>query len=290
MIGEIVVGVDESDGAAEALRWAVREASFHDSTVTAVMAWGLLDQHYATVAERFDPAYDESNALEALRTFIASAVGEQAAAEVRARAVCELPARALLDAATEADLLVVGARGLGGFRGLMLGSVSQRCLNDATVPVAIVRAVEHRNAQRTERIVVGVDGSETSQRALRWALAEGRGRKASVEVVHAWQIPYAGHYPHMTNMIDLSTYEEASRKVLDDALAAEGADDHAVPIKRTSIQGGAAATIVDLAEDADLVVLGSRGLGAVKKMLLGSVTMQVTHHSQCPVVVIPAAD
>ncbi len=291
MVREIVVGVDESDGAADALRWALREAECHAATVTAVMAWGLLDQHHATVDEGFDPAYGEDDARDALRTFVRAAVGEEAATAIRARVVCDLPSRALLDAAASGDLLVVGARGLGGFRGLLLGSVSQHCLHHASVPTAIVRANGDRDDSQAERIVVGVDGSEISHHALRWALEEGRARRAGVEVVHAWQVPYVGYFPHTEHRFDPAIYERASRSVLDHAVAAAQSDGlHDVPVRRTSLRSGAAAGIIDLAEDADLVVLGSRGLGAVKGALLGSVTMQVTQHAHCPVVVVPPAD
>ena len=149
-------------------------------------------------------------------------------------------------------------------------------------------AHEYRTAS-LERIVVAVDGSDTAQRALRWALAEGRARKATVEVVHAWQVPYAGYYPHTIGVFDPAVYEAASRQVLDEALAAADTDGLPEPIKRTSRRGCAAAGILDAAEDADLLVLGSRGLGGVKGMLLGSVTMQATHHARCPVVVVPPA-
>lgn len=284
-----MVGVDESEGAAEALRWAVREAALHDTEVTALMAWGFLDQHHAIVAERFDPSYGEEDALEALRAIVTATVGDQATSAVRARVVCELPARALLDAVDGDDLLVLGARGLGGFRGLLVGSVSQHCLHHVSVPTAIVRATgdRDREAPTTERVVVGVDGSEMSHRALRWALAEGRARKGTVEVVNAWQVLGPGYPPLTNGVLDPAIYEDASRAVLDDALVAAGADDFDVAVERTSTCGGAAGSILDAAEEADLVVLGSRGLGAVKGMLLGSVTMQVTHHAPCPVVVVP---
>ncbi len=291
MVREIVVGVDESDGAADALRWAVREAACHAATVTAVMAWGLLDQHHVAVDETFDPAYGEGDARDALRTFITAAIGEEAATAIRPSVVCDLPARALLDVAASGDLLVVGARGLGGFRGLLLGSVSQHCLHHASVPTAIVRAARDRDDSPAERIVVGVDGSEISLHALRWALEEGRARGAGIEVVHAWQVPYVGYFPHTENRFDPVIHERASDAVLDRALAAVRADElHDVPVRRTSLRSGAAAGIIDLTDDADLVVLGSRGLGAVKGALLGSVTMQVTQHAHCPVVVVPPAE
>lgn len=103
--------------------------------------------------------------------------------------VNDLPVAALLDASDGADLLVVGARGLGPVRRLLLGSVSQQCLHHATCPVAIVRDGVDQNDVRVARIVVGVDGSENARHALQWALEAGRLHKASVNVVHAWTSP-----------------------------------------------------------------------------------------------------
>ena len=106
----IVVGVEGSAGAAEALRWAVAEGELHNAEVIAVTAWGFLDQHQRIVAERFDTSDGQDDALATLRTSITDAVGPARARSVRANAVCDLPAHALLHAADRADLLVVGAR------------------------------------------------------------------------------------------------------------------------------------------------------------------------------------
>jgi nucleotide-binding universal stress UspA family protein len=94
-------------------------------------------------------------------------------------------------ASEHAELLVLGARVLGGFRGLLLGSVSQQCLHHSRVPISVVRATEAATpGERTPgRIVVGADGSPASNVAVRWALAEGTARGATVEVVHAWEPP-----------------------------------------------------------------------------------------------------
>lgn len=135
----IVVGVDGSPGSAQALRWAADEADRCGAALTAVTAWGFLEQHPPDGAP-FDPHFDETTALANLRDHLDRALGAERAPSVEARAICDLPARALVEAASDADLLVVGARGLGGFKGLLLGSVSQHCLQHANVPVAVVRA------------------------------------------------------------------------------------------------------------------------------------------------------
>jgi nucleotide-binding universal stress UspA family protein len=152
-MGRIVVGVDGSEGAAAALRWAVQEGGYRrDATVVAVLAWSLLDQHHPD-GRTFSPTYGPTEARQALAIYVERArageateaaegeagVAPNAAAAVELEVVNDLPARALLDASARADLLVVGARGLGGFRGLLLGSVSQQCAHHAPCPVVIIR-------------------------------------------------------------------------------------------------------------------------------------------------------
>lgn len=133
----VIVGVDGSQPAAAALRWAADEGAARQTPVTAVMAWGLLEQHHPRADEPFDPHYAEADALTALRTYVADVVGPMGAVDVAV--VNDLAARALMESAEHAELLVVGARGLGGFRDLMLGSVSHRCLAHARCPTVVIR-------------------------------------------------------------------------------------------------------------------------------------------------------
>jgi nucleotide-binding universal stress UspA family protein len=289
----IVVGVDGSEGAARALRWAVREAGLRHRPVTAVLAWSYLDQHWAAPDHMFDPAYGEADALAALDEAVARALGTEVAAGVPRRAVCDLAARALLDASVGADMLVVGARGLGGFRGLLLGSVSQQCLNHARRPLVIVRhgdeATEVDGHGEPERIVVGVDGSVPANRALRWAADEARLRRGLLEVVHAWRPPVSliGIAPDAMAAVDPVEMEGAARDVLDAAVGAVDPGGLAGPVERTLSSSGAAWAILESARRADLVVVGSRGRGGFAGLMLGSVSHQVSHHAPCPVVVIP---
>jgi len=281
---EIIVGVDESDGAAAALRWAVREAAVHDWPVRAVLVWHYLDQHLLD-SDTFDPAYDEGVAEKVLAAAVARAVGEEAAATIATTTVVDLAAQGLIEQAAGAQLLVVGARGLGGFASLLLGSVSNHCLHYAPCPVAVVRTTTSCGPTAHQRVVVGVDGSATAQRALHWALDEARLRKATVEVVHAWRPPIVGG-PFTVVPVDPTISEQAAHDVVENALAGE--DTEGLDLRRTLVCGGATEALLHAAEDADLVVVGSRGLGAFQRLLLGSVSHQVAHHVRCPVVVIPS--
>jgi nucleotide-binding universal stress UspA family protein len=306
---KFVVGVDGSEHGTVALRWAHREATLRDASLTAVLAWDLFNQCHADGTKRFDPEYGEEAADAALRVAIERAIGAEAAATVTRRAVCDVPAQGLLDAAEGADLLVVGARGLGGFRGMLLGSVSQQCLHHAAGPVAIVRSPEAdggaapgepapggaggREGEEalpgTERILVGVDGSDSSNAALRWALTEGRLRSATVDALHAWEAPVVfgpvvGSFPYDTETLEAAGRDLLDRSV-DAALAAIGGPD--VAVTRSLAVGGAALNLLDAAVGAHLVVIGRRGLGGFKRLLLGSISEKVARHAPCPVVVMP---
>jgi nucleotide-binding universal stress UspA family protein len=118
------------------LRWAQAEADRRATELTAVLAWGLFNQHHIEADAAFDPKYGAADARAALDHAL-GALGD--VSEVRAMVVNDLPARGLVEAGRTAELLVVGARGLGGFRDLLLGSVSHRCLTHSLCPTVVVR-------------------------------------------------------------------------------------------------------------------------------------------------------
>jgi nucleotide-binding universal stress UspA family protein len=286
-MGRIVVGVDKSDGAEAAFRWAEREGRARGWSVTALLAWDYLDQHRARPGEPFDPTYNEADARRALDEIVVARGRRETSPLIERKVVQDLAARALLEASQEADLLVVGARGLGEFKGLLLGSVSQQVLHHARCPVVVVRPHgPPRRAKGIERIVVGIDGSDGSKRALDWALDAALAHGAAVEAVHAWMTPAVAE-PLAVMSLDPALLAEAARATLDAAIA--DADTHGLPapIVRTVTVASAAGAILQAAEAADLVVVGARGIGGFRGLLLGSVSQQVANHATCPVVVIP---
>lgn len=138
-----------------------------------------------------------------------------------------------------------------------------------------------------ERIVVGVDGSDCSRRALQWAAAEARRRGAALDVVHAWHLPNAGGYPYLAAYVDFEVFAEDARGVLDRAIAS--VDLAGIPkVEPILVQDGAARALLDTAKGADLLIVGSRGRGGFAGLLLGSVSHQMAIHARCPVVIIPA--
>lgn len=146
MIKSIVVGVDRSDGSRAALRFALDEAKAHGAELTVIHAWEVAVPYMPIVGA---PVFTIGGLPELERGVAAAsenvvdelvdALGDTGGVSVHRRTVRGNPATVLLDAATDADLLVVGSRGHGGFTGLLLGSVSGQCAHHARCPVAIVR-------------------------------------------------------------------------------------------------------------------------------------------------------
>jgi len=135
------------------------------------------------------------------------------------------------------------------------------------------------------RIVVGVDSSKTSLKALRWALDEAKLRGSRLELVHAFPRPELVGMTMVVTLPSDDELREASAQVLKESLEAVGGPGDAEVSTHVGA-GGPASVLVETAKDADLLVIGSRGLGGFRGMLLGSVTQQVIAHAPCPVVVI----
>jgi nucleotide-binding universal stress UspA family protein len=137
-------------------------------------------------------------------------------------------------------------------------------------------------------IVVGVDGSDGAAAALRWAAAEARLRRARLRVVHAWNVPtiaYAG-----SGFVPPSSFEDdlgqAAHTSLGQWLVAATADLEGLDVEHQATEGPSSTVLVEAAAGADLLVVGSRGLGGFSELLLGSVSHQVAQRAHCPVVII----
>ena len=137
---EIVVGVDGSEGSRRALEWAYEEAAQRGASLQVVSAWGASPMPPLPEAGTWPPPTDElrSAAKAMVDLVVHDVVGSRSDVDLEATVAEGPPARMLLERARDADMLVVGSRGLGGFGSLMLGSVSTQCAQHATCPTVIV--------------------------------------------------------------------------------------------------------------------------------------------------------
>lgn len=138
----------------------------------------------------------------------------------------------------------------------------------------------------TTRIVVGIDGSDSSRAALDWAHDEAARWNAALDVVHAWSYPYAYGVDGAIAVPPQALADEATRLANDEVAALRTRKGAAVPVTIVVEEGGAAHCLIDRAKDADMVVVGSRGHGGFVSLLVGSTADQVVHHAPCPVVVV----
>jgi nucleotide-binding universal stress UspA family protein len=137
------------------------------------------------------------------------------------------------------------------------------------------------------KIVVGVDGSSGSREALRWAFSEAQLRNVTLETVIVWQYPITASLPTFGAMTTPEDFHSEARTTLVAILAEEGITAAApIPVTTLVAEGNPARALLDAAEDADLLVVGSRGHGGFKGVLVGSISQQCVHHSKCPVVVV----
>jgi len=139
-------------------------------------------------------------------------------------------------------------------------------------------------------IVAGVDNSPGAKAALRFAVEEARLRHATLRVVHAWQPGYIGAPGIEASSTTFGAELDlrvGAQEALEQSLRETIPDTDGIELERRVVEGAAAAVLVDESRDADLLVVGSRGLGGFRGLLLGSVGQQCAHHAACPVVIVP---
>ncbi|MGD9988533.1 universal stress protein [Pseudonocardia sp.] len=280
----VVVGVDGSPGSLGAVRWAAEEAQRRHLPLRLVSAvqWmhpGPVGLTALAAARLHDVAVQAAEAeIDAARRVVEDVAP---ALDVRSE-VCSGPAAPVLrDVSGSAALMVVGSRGAGGFSGLLAGSVAVSVAASARCPVVVVRG----RADRVDGpVVVGVDGSRVSENALAFAFAEASARRAGLVAVHVWSDaaidPFAGP------LVDWEALAAAENAVLAERLAGWGEKYPDVAVTRDVVRDNAAAVLVARSTDARLVVVGSRGRGGLRGLLLGSVSQAVLRHAECPVAVV----
>ena len=141
------------------------------------------------------------------------------------------------------------------------------------------------------RVVVGVDGSSGSVHALAWAGREARVRNATLEVVAAWTYPTPVLLvPVAPDPPQVKTLRKDAREMIEHALEKVADDVAGLDVDLRVVEGDTSAVLLERAKGADLLVVGSRGLGGFRGLLLGSVSQQCVQHATCPVVVVPSPD
>jgi nucleotide-binding universal stress UspA family protein len=277
----IVVGFDGSEGAVFALDWAAAEAGRTDSVLEVHAAYpaGYSFVTSAEVKEEMSrlAGHGVDHVREVAPNVVTKAIGSDAS-----------PVAALVEASMGADLLVVGSRGLGGFRGLVLGSVSHKCALHAHCPVVVVRPTGrsgdelHQPRQPLDRIVVGVDGSPSSTDALRWAFSEAERAGGIVAAVSCWIWPTKLNWAVPTQV----TMAENAEAIVRDAVEPLKTAHPGVQVETKVIPNHPAPALVAESERARIVVVGSRGHGEFVGSLLGSVSEYCVSHACCPVLVM----
>lgn len=285
--GSVVVGVDGSPGSDAALEWAVHHAVIRRLPLLIVNGAG-------------DPSHSAefvgaTDARRLLRT-AARRVTDHALGVVRRRAP-ELDVevttplhdarQALLDLSDRASLVVVGTRGRGPVKALLLGSVSTAVAEHSSCPVAVVRPAERDESgpEGPAHVVVGIDGSAASPPALELAFEMASTEGRPLDVVHSWS--------NNDTFIDRTSYEQRLERLddhyrlLTEALSGYAEKYPDVPVDRLMPDAGAVQTLVDLSEKASVVVVGSHGKTGVRAVL-GSVSRAVVERAHCTVVVVPS--
>ncbi|NJQ00410.1 universal stress protein [Streptomyces zingiberis] len=191
--------------------------------------------------------------------------------------------------AQEAELLVLGSRGLSGAVGHLLGSVSLAVAGRATRPVVLVRADHDPRAPEHGTVVVGFDRRHPAGEPAEFALETATARGARVRALHAWDVRQAyGHAAAPPGPEILAEYEEPARRYLAATVAPWRAKYPGVEITETPARGNASQCLIDAGAGADLLVVGHRLGDRDRAAPLGHVTHAVLHHAPCPVAVVPA--
>jgi nucleotide-binding universal stress UspA family protein len=289
----IVVGVDGSEGSKAALKWTLEQAAHQrDARVVVLSAWVPAIPASSPWYAAYDiPAELQNETQAAVEAMIAEVGGAPDGVDVEVRVVRGSTVGALMDAGRAADVLVVGSRGLGGFKGLLLGSVSQQIVTHAPCPTVVVPSIAvtpDSDDAGARRIVVGVDRSRNSAAALEWAAYWARASGAPIRVVSVWRhepMVVSATHPGVGWPSDTDLHAEAQREL--EAFVSTSDLPADVTIETHTREGEPARILLEQAAHAGLLVVGARGHGGFMGLLLGSVATAVVHHCPCPVAVIP---
>ncbi|AKE88831.1 universal stress protein [Rhodococcus aetherivorans] len=278
----IVVGVDGSAPARAALRWAAGEA------VSTGVPLLLVSSANAGGIGASSPFVDELRftARRNLASAAETVEREHPELSVRTEQSSLVAAQALLGYSGRARMLVLGRRGLGEFTGGLVGSVTSAVVAHAHCPVAVIPGPDESGRGADGPVVVGVDGSPASLHALDVAFEAADRYKAPLVAVHAWSD---------RDLVDVvagtpgATWEDVDQQesvVLAESLAGRTQDYPNVDVERVVVRDRPVRHLLERAENARLLVVGSRGRGGFEGMLLGSTSRALLHTTPCPLLVV----
>ena len=279
----VVVGVDGSEGSRVALAWAVDEATRRRLPLTALCAW---QSDYApdTVAPLFSTI--EENCRSILGAATAEARELSPEIDIHTSTVHAQAASALIAESRHADTVVVGSRGLGAVKEAIVGSTSMQLAAYASCPVVVLRENPGR-VDPNRRVVVGVDGSDLSVEATGYAFAQASDRELGLTVLHAWDAAFFTSTVALSALVETWDDLEAEQETITSAAIAEWVAKYPhVDVRTDVVQGRPSDILVGASDGAEMVVVGSRGRGGFRGLLLGSVSRSVIHRARCPVAVI----
>lgn len=282
----VVVGVDGSPPSLIAAEHAAQAATLRSCPLHLVHGY-LHPLGYGVPVNPYElgvPAPDDDGRrmLEQTATELG---GRWPGLSVEVRQVAGGPGATLVEESRRAELVVIGSRGLGGFAGLLLGSVSAQVAGHAHCPVLVVRPAD-RPGPPAGPVVVGVDGSELADLAVGYAADEAARRGVPLVLAHAWSADGNRSVPD-----EFAETEAAFRVEVDRLLAgtaeAVRARHPALTVDQRPVRAADPTTaLIEASGDAALVVVGSRGRGGFAGLLLGSVSQALVQHAQCPVLVV----
>jgi nucleotide-binding universal stress UspA family protein len=281
----VVVGVDGSAPSSDAVRLAAHEAERRRRPVRVAHAFVWPQLHVPLTPSPFGPPH--GGLRHEAEKIVSDAVAEARAAApdvtVTGEVVDGSAAPVLLHESRHAALLVLGHRGLGGFTGLLVGSVAAQVAAHAECPVVIARAADRPDGP----VLVGVDGSPLSDLAIGFAMEEAAMRGSDVVAVHAWRHPLStGPGDMLPVVFDIDALEADEDRLLAESLGGWCERYPDVRVTHRLVRGRAAGVLVAESGQAQLVVVGARGLGGFAGLLLGSVTHALLYHSRCPVAIV----
>ena len=287
----VLVGYDGSEPARRALDWALDEARTRHVGVVVLHAYDPVARAatvgYGALATPALAGELEVEARRVVEEAEQAAAASHADVPVTGIAALGPTSATLLDHAKDATLVVLGSRGLGGFRGLLLGSVGLQVSAHAPCPVVVVRGDEKAGGPDTGRVVVGVDGSEVSNDAIAFAFDHASRHRLPLTALHAWEVPVYDTpgvlVPPATAMEEVADDEV---RVTAEVLSGWFDTYPDVTVEQQVVHGSAERAVVKASEGAALVVVGTRGRGGFAGLILGSVSHAALHHAHCPVAVV----